>query len=325
LLFRFPLVGDNLCRVLDVLGGMLFRPSFAEFILRERRVVLEEASEKLPFPIERQWRRERGKMFWGSRHRLARFLSPCGSPPTIRAITVDDLRSWHARHYVPCNVNIVACGGLTLDALRNSAADSPIAVSCLGLAVEPLPSATIVTYQPRRHVIKFSDHVKAPINHGKIEVVVPHLRNAIATPAIARACEAINESVFRHVRERLGGDYDLSASALEHPEGFELTLSGNFPVALVSKIEQLVDESLALAEDATLIQRFIDRAVNEYQLLDMNGQDVVTAALTSLADERRIVTIADHVSRARALTVADVQDVVRAFAPERRWTLLCTP
>lgn len=325
LLFRVPLTGDNIARLLDVLGCMLFRPTFTEFVSRERRVVLEEASEKLPFPVERQWRRERGKMFWGSGHRLVRFMSPCGLPSTIRAICVDDLYSWHAQYYVPCNVDIVACGGLASDAVRDALGASLLAVDLPGIPAVLPHLATIATYRARRHAMQFSDHVKVPLQHGKIEIVVPCARRTASCGAVSRACEAINEALLRNVRERVGGDYDISVCVIEHPEGFELVLSGNFPVALAPDIERLVDESLALAEDAALIQRFIARAIPEWELMDMNGQEVVAAALDSIADERRIMTFAAHLDAARALTVADVQAVVRAFAPERRWTLLCTP
>ncbi len=325
LLFRVPLVRDNVSRVFDVVGDMLFHPTFDEFVRRERRVVIEEASEVLSFPIERQWRLERGKMFWGAWHRLARFLGPCGTPSTIRAISIADLHAWHARYYVPCNVDIVACGGLACDALRDLVSASVFAACRPGI-VSTLPSPSeIATYQPRRHAMKFSDHLKASIDHGKIEIIAPCSRSTLSAEAIARACEAINEALLRHVRERLGGDYDLSVSALEHPEGFELVLAGNFIASLAPDIERLVDESLALAEDEAMITRFVTRAISDWEFIDMKGQDVVTAALSSLADERQVVTVSSYLARARALTVLDVRSVIHAFAPKKRWTLLCAP
>ncbi len=327
LLFRVPIAGDNLERVFDVVGRMLFLPTFTddELVGRERLVVLEEANERLPFSIERRWRMERGRMFWGPKHRLVRFLGPCGLPSTIRMITAHDLRAWHAQYYTPCNVDIVLCGGLAFEAVQQLVARSSLTVDRPSApSAIPLP-ANVALYRARRHAMRFSEHLKAAVDYGKIEIIVPCPRQGLSDGILVRACEAINEALFRHVRERLGGDYDLSVHALEHPECFELILSGNFAAHLAPEIERLIHESLALAEDAALIQRFIVRAINNCALLDFNGQDVATAALSSLADERRIVTVAEHLARARAVMVADVQSTIRLFAPERRWTLLCTP
>jgi predicted Zn-dependent peptidase len=97
----------HLERALDVIGEMLWRPRFAE-LQAEREVVLEEIAMYEDDPQERIFD-VLGEAIFGD-HPLGRPV--IGSAATVSSITAQDLRSFHAQHYLPANMVIAAAGSI---------------------------------------------------------------------------------------------------------------------------------------------------------------------------------------------------------------------
>ena len=97
----------------DRLGAALLPPGEVE---PERGVILEERRQVVESIPRRLFSEAFDAAMWGPQHWRGRSL--IGPASEIRAITIDDLRGFHARHYDPANCVLVVAGDVREADLR---------------------------------------------------------------------------------------------------------------------------------------------------------------------------------------------------------------
>jgi predicted Zn-dependent peptidase len=97
----------HLPRAFDVMSDMLWRPTLRD-LEAEREVVLQEIASYEDDPQDQIFDRLAEAVF--SEHPLGRAV--IGRPQVVSAIDRDELRGYHAAHYVPGSVVIAAAGSL---------------------------------------------------------------------------------------------------------------------------------------------------------------------------------------------------------------------
>lgn len=112
--FVIKVIDDRLEAAFDLLSDMLVDPRFDESdLLNEQQVIIEEMKMNEDSPEDRLSDIFHSRFFPG--HPLG--LNIAGTPETVRSFDADRTRSYHAEHFTPENLIIVAAGNVAHDEL----------------------------------------------------------------------------------------------------------------------------------------------------------------------------------------------------------------
>ncbi len=112
--FVIKVIDDRLEAAFDLLSDMLVNPRFDESdLLNEQQVIIEEMKMNEDSPEDRLSDIFHSRFFPG--HPLG--LNIAGTPETVRSFDADRTRSYHAEHFTPENLIIVAAGNVAHDEL----------------------------------------------------------------------------------------------------------------------------------------------------------------------------------------------------------------
>lgn len=104
-------LADALAIIADVVSGPTFQPQELDRLREERLTSLLQTRDD-PASIAGA---AFSRLVYGSSHRYGTLA--VGTPATVRAFTVDDLRTFHVRHYQVSNATMIVVGDVTLQTL----------------------------------------------------------------------------------------------------------------------------------------------------------------------------------------------------------------
>jgi predicted Zn-dependent peptidase len=215
---HFEVFNEDVENALALLAEQLFHSTVpADRLIKERRVVVDEIRGRQEDPAnylhEHAWRRFVGEPLG---HPV------CGTIASVRRITPAAVRAFLARHFVPANMVLAACGGIARDALRRALARTFPARG-------PRPPAA-----PRVHPRRAAGMLRL----RRRDLAQAYLVRLLAVPREPRAALALSLALeivgadpdarlFQEVRERLGLGYELGATVEQGPDWAVAVLSAS--------------------------------------------------------------------------------------------------
>lgn len=320
--FGVPLEGDNLAFGLDFFGTMTLSADLVNFVERERKIIMGEYQERFPVPISVDLLLRRRKHFFGD-HRLGRYLRPLGRAESIKTITPEIIKAFYAKYYTPRNMSIVASGGMTIEEFVAALEKSTFAVMKPGERVRAPEPFTVVTPSSELYFSVPWPEIYKEKPHQASVLLCQTFPGTVSDVAVSRALNVLSDALYKEIREERGWSYSVSTNVGWFPEAHEVAIDIDFPWEHIGELENVVDDCVARAvEDVSSIERHIRRSVNRFKIRDPNIGDVVSGAAGDVERYNRVRTYEDELEELRSVNVAEVQDILRAFVREKRYTML---
>jgi predicted Zn-dependent peptidase len=303
---------------------MVLSANLDKFIERERKVITGEYNERFPVPLMVDLLLRRRKHFFGA-HRLSTYLRPLGRPESIAAISATELNDFYRKYYTPKNISIIASGGLTLDELVAALESSKFSFAKEGERVPaPAPLQEINPGEERHYDIAWSAVYKEKPPQASV-LICQTFPGAIHDLVIQRALNVLSDALYKEIREERGWSYGVTTSVGWYPEAHEIAVDIDFPWEHENEIEDVIDLCVAHAiEDVASIERHIRRSVNRFKIRDPNVGDIVSGAAGDVQRYDRIRPFAEELAELNAVRVSDVQEILRGFSRQMRYTMLFT-
>lgn len=319
--FGVPLENENLAYGLNFFGTMLLSSPLNDFVERERKIILGEYNERFPMPIYVELLEKRRKHFFGN-HRLGHYLRPLGRAESIARITQETIREFYQKYYTPKNISIIASGGMTLQEFMQTLEVSPFAIEKAGERIPaPLP-LSVITPDAERHVDMHWPEIYKERPHQASVLLCQTLPGAVSDIAVSRALNVLSDVLYKEIREERGWSYSVSTNVGWYPEAHELAIDIDFPWEHVGEIEEVIDECIARAiDDVASIERHIRRSINRFKIRDPNIGDIVSGAAGDIERYGFVRTYDDELADLRNVQVPEVQDVLRTFVRNERYTM----
>lgn len=320
--FGVPLENDNLAFGLNFFGEMLLSSPLNDFVERERKIIMGEYQERFPVPISVDLLLRRRKHFFGD-HRLGSYLRPLGRAESISTITHEAIRDFYQKFYTPKNISVVASGGLTLDEFVQALEASTFAATKEGDRVAaPLPLSVITPAEDRFFNVPWPEIYKEKPHQASI-LLCQTFPGVISDIAVSRALNVMSDALYKEIREERGWSYSVSTNVGWFPEAHEIAVDIDFPWEHVGEIEDVIDTCVTRAiDDVASIERHIRRSINRFKIRDPNIGDIVSGASGDVERYGRVRTYEDELDDLRKVKVEEVQEILRAFVREKRFTMM---
>ncbi len=324
--FFVPVDKAIIVRAFSIFGHMLLSAKLEKFIERERQVIIGEFHHHYPvnFKLDLDVREHKALYagYW-----LERFVQPLGNPESVGRITQSELQTHYDTHYTPANMSIVGVGGMQLSELVELLSESPFAVSKKGTRTSlPTPATDVALPSETRHVFKVSKHLRMPIEVGAYRSVAKIPGN-INGQAIRIMKEMFNEVLNEEVRERRAWAYAIDSSRHNFRHFYEFSINCDaLALKAIDKIEEVIDVIItSMGDREDLFEQIKRRALASNFMTDPTGTDICDGALDNLAEDQRIVSLAEISNDLEQVTMTDVRNLLQWLRPERRWTLITRP
>jgi zinc protease len=298
----------RLREALPILADVVCRPTFPDKELQRVRqelltslVEAEDDPEALigfAFP----------RLVYGSEHRYG--TAAVGTPATIKALTADDLRQFHARAYLPSNAVAIVTGDVTADGVM-PLVDAAFGSWRGGSAAPPAPPAAAAPLKSRQ--VYLVDKPGAPQSQIRIGGIgVPRSTPDYFAIRVLNTLlgGSFTSRLNQNLREEHGYAYGASSS-------FDMRLSpGPFFAAAGVQTDKTAEAMTEFFKELTRIRQPVpadelEKAKNYLSLLLPRNFETSTAVAASLAP-LFVYNLPDdyfaaYTSRVRAVTAADVR------------------
>lgn len=315
-----------LARTFSMFGHMLLLAKLEKFIERERQVIIGEFHRHYPvkFMLDLDVRKQTA-LYAG--HWLERFVRPLGNPESVGRITRSELQSHYDTHYTPVNMSIVGVGGMHLSELVELLSKSPFATSKKGARTQlPTPVIDLALPLETRHVFDVSQHITAPIEVGGYRSVAKIPGN-INGRVIRILKDMLNKVLFEEVRERRAWAYAIDCSRHNYRHFYEFSINcGALALKAIDDIEEVIEVCIAsMADREDLFEQAKRRALASNFMTDPTGKGICDGTLGDLAEDQRIISLAEIGKDLERVTMSDVCDTLQWLRPGWRWTLIKRP
>ena len=326
--FFVPTNHDDLSKAFAVFGEMLLGLRLERFIEEQRKVILSEFHKKFPVPVytDLRWR-EQKIVFAGTW--LERYISPMGEPNSINRIAQSDLQSYYDSHYTPANMSVVCVGGLSLQEVLVHLNDSPFSKEMTGLR-SPLPEQLSDFPLPSesRHVVETHKIIKmdVPLERASYSsiVVIP---GTVDWSALIVFRNMLNNALFDEIREKYGWTYSIGLSNYNHHAFHEATINcSGIPLHALDQIESCIESCIEFISDRKeLFLEMVHGLISNIEGLDMTGRALRDNVMKQLGTEQVFTTSTEDKLIISSVSLDDVREVLKWFAPNRRRTVLTVP
>lgn len=326
--YRFFVPTDKavLARAFSMFGHMLLLAKLEKLIERERQVIVGEFHRRYPVKFRLDLDvRKRKALYAGCW--LERFVWPLGTPESVRRITQSDLQLHYDTYYTPANISVVGVGGMTLSELVRLLSQSPFATNKKGARIPfPSPVADVALPLETRYVFETSKHIIGPIEVGAYQSFAKMPGN-VNVWAIRVLREILNEVLNEEVREKRAWTYAIDSSRQNFRHFYEFSINcGALALKALDDIEEVVEICIASVGDhEDLFEQAKRHALASNLMIDPTGRDICEGALDDLADEQRIISLAECSNGMGRVTMSDIRNLLQWLRPERRWTLIMRP
>lgn len=326
--YRFFVPTDKavLAMAFSMLGHMLLSAKLEKFIERERQVIIGEFHRDYPVKFKLDLDVHKHKVLYAG-YWLERFIRPLGNPESVGRITQSELQSHYDAYYTPANMSVVGVGGMTLPELVELLSESPFATSKKG-ARTPLPTPAIDVAPPSetRYVFEVSKHLTVPIDVGAY-LSVAKIPGNVNARAIRIMKDMFDELLNEEVRERRAWAYAIDSSYQNFRHFHEFSINCDaLALEALDKIEDVIEVCTALIGDREdVFEQAKRRALASNFMIDPTGQGICDGVLDDLADNQRIVSLAEYGNDIERVTMSDIRNLLQWLRLERRWTLIMRP
>lgn len=315
-------------RALDIFGSMLISAKLQNSVERGREVIIQEFFRKYQAKVRVEFEAREVKAVYGGTWR-ERFLSPMGSPESVRRITQSDLQAHYDANYTPANISVVCVGGMGLSELVSLLSSSPFGKEKRGQR-KPLPSAATDAPLPFEsgYVFEMSEVLRADVSPDAGSYLsMARIPGAVNSNAISGVRSVLAKILFEEVREKRAWTYHIATGFNDFGDirSFFIDCGSIAPGAL-GEIAGVVDRCLSeVAKREDMLRNARHEAVLNLWMQDPNGRQVRDEAMNDLEGHQRIKTLAEIEEEIMVVTAEDVSNVLEWLKPERRWTRISRP
>lgn len=282
----------------NILREIVFEPDFTERNVElERKIILEEYYSEREVPEQRLFNTFFDKLVEGPHSKPI-----IGREDTIRRITVDDIRSFHAEMYTPYNVKVFVAGNVTRSDL------SLLEKLNLGAGLKTAKHVSKL----RKDVVfdRFEESQQFHVLLAHEGVGLSNEEKLYATTVLNTVLGSGMSSVlFEQIRERKGLVYDVATWNIQSREW---GLFAIYAATSEKNVHKLLRELFALLRNFKLTEKLF--SYGKRRLLGMlELATESTSALTNLyiqyvANEVPVRTIDELIERVKAVTQGEVMD-----------------
>lgn len=216
---------------------------------------------------------------------------------------------------------------MQLSELVELLSESPFATSKKGVRTPlPIPATDVAPPSETRHVFELSKHITVPIEVGAYRSVAKIPGN-ISGRVIRIMKEMFNEVLFEEVRERRAWTYAIDSSRHNFRHFYEFSIDcGALALKVIDDIEEVIEVCItSMADREDLFERIKRRALASNFMIDSTGKGICDGALDDLAEDQRIISLAEIGDDLERVTINDVRSTLQWLRSERRWTLITRP
>ncbi|NOT34228.1 MAG: insulinase family protein [Candidatus Eisenbacteria bacterium] len=310
-------LGDHLPEVVDVVADILSRSRFApNDIEREKSVVCEEILAYDDNPEERV-QDQHARHLWGE-HGLGRPI--LGSAETVRALTREDLVTFHARRYRADQLVISGAGGLDHDRLCALVEQhfAPPGGDALALSRVPPPFIPAA-----RHAIEDVQQLYVVLSTRGVPDDHPDRDPLVVLNTLFGG--GMSSRLFQSVREEAGLAYSVYSALEFHRDCGALGVHmGVSPARGREALARVRTELSKLAEAGPEFAEF-EAAKSQIRGSILLDHESVSSRMFHLAGEEilrgRYTPTDELVERVLAVTFEQVRDVARRYLIPESWAL----
>lgn len=324
--FFVPTDTAVLARAFSIFGHMLLSAKLEKFVERERQVIIGEFRRHYPIQFKLALEIRKHRALYGDCW-LQRFVRPLGNPESVGRITQSELQLYYDTHYTPANMSVVGVGGLQLSELVDLLSESIFAMTKKGERTPlPTPATGVTPPSETRHVFEVSKHFNFPIEVGSYQSVAKIPGN-INGQVIRIMKRMLDKLLFEEVRERRAWAYAINSALYNFRHFYEFSITcGALALQGIDDIEEIIEVCIAsMADREDLFERVKRCTLASNFVVDPTGKGICDGALDDLADEQRIISLAESGNDLERVTMEDVRNVLQWLRPERRWTLITKP
>lgn len=326
--YRFFVPTDKqvIARAFSVFGQMLLSARLENTIEQERQVIIGEFHRHYRFKHAYDLDMRRNRSLYAN-YWLERFARPLGNPESVGRITRGDLQSYYDTHYTPANMSVVGVGGMKLEEIIQLLHKSPLVTSKNGQRTSlPVPVTEVTSLTETRHVMELSKYVTVPVDVGAYHTVAK-IPGSINSQVIHIMKRMLDRVLNEEVRERRAWTYHIGVSRkdLRHFHEFSINCSA-LALKAMGNIEEVIERCItSIGNREDLFEQVKCRALASNFMIDPTGKSVCDAVLYDLADNQRIIPLAEISDDLERVTMSDVQDSLKWLRPGQRWTLIQQP
>jgi predicted Zn-dependent peptidase len=307
---------------------MLLSAKLDKLVERERQIIIDEFYKNYPAQFRYDLDLRKHKVLYAG-YWLERFVRPLGTPESVGRITPRDLQAYYDAHYTPANMSVVGVGGMTLRELVELLRESPFAVKKQGTRTSlPMQTTKLAPPSETHYVFQWSQHLTLvePLKVGVYQSFAKFPGNASGR-AVRIVSSMFDEVLNEEVREQRTWTYGIGSSHAYHRHFYDFAIScPALALHALDEIEAVVEGCIATMKDREdLFELAKRRALAGNFMVDSTGRGICGRAVDTLAEEQRIVSLAEYDQEIKRVTMDEIRTLLEWLRPERRWTLIMRP
>lgn len=310
---------------LDLFGAMLLHAKLEHHLERERAVIVGEFNRRYPTTDVYEWeRRMENAVFPGTF--LSRMTSPLGTPESIQAIMREDLQSFYDTHYVPTNMEVVAVGELSADAVVKYLEQSPFGIHKPGTrAAQPLPLEAVPAPLDTLEMHDMGARVQGLTAAQYLSVA--QLPGAIPFPGVGIFQKMLYRRLFELIRQENRWAYSLVCGSDSYDDfhRFYIQCPGLATTA-IDRIEQVVSDCImSLPEQVELFESTKRGTIIVKRFNDPNMDGIAQSALGDALEHGRVLSLAEDIENVEKVSIEHIHRIAEGLSRERRRTCISHP
>lgn len=314
----------------NLFGRMLFENALDYDMEKNRRVIMSEFNYH--FEMEHNYHlalMEKQRLY--PNYFRSRATSPLGLRETVEEMTIETIKSFYERTYVPKNISLVSVGGLKIYELMDLIFQSELAQEKAGKRYPTKNSLNdFEKLENNFYLFNFSEYYKTAaedfMGSGSYRSVA-RIPGKTRRWTVAFLRDMIGQIIHQEVRENKSWTYSMSTRSYYFGDVQELVVEcPSLSLNAIDEIEATVTHCFDQVEkNGDLFEQLRRRLLQRLDLIDVSGVDLCKQAAENMAEIRRIPTFHEWEKEIKSITLEEIVALTRWIVPEMRWTVLKRP
>lgn len=294
----------------QMIGELLFGCSFTKEVLeKQKKVITEEFNRNFKndahFRLAREWSKRTFPQI-----RTAH-SSGLGTLETIQSMSIDDVKHFYSRHYVPKNVSVIVTGNISETDLISTMQNTLLGTVHSDIEIARLSPFETVSPVSQKYDVSYKEYtgeVKANAQYARAWFFVPDEQNKYTLRIIAKE---YNRRVFNELREKRSLGYSAGVSLYTVPEYWYLYAYATVRGDSVDQIDELVLDILnQMSVDFGWVSENKQGTINRIKMLDVSLEDLAEEIHDDLVDERRVLSTPELIAGYESVTPEQVATII---------------
>lgn len=323
-----PIESEPMQNVLTFMSGLLLHCQINERVEEERQIIEGEWRRRFKSPLSIEMLKMEGAALFPSAWD-GRIISPLGSLESIALISKEDLQEFYDRYYAPKNLTLVCVGGMETESLVKMLGEQGFGVMRDGERNGPPPNYTNPPPPIEKRIqISMSEKLKTQAfsrtSRCGLKWVLPGGQKRYL---IGLFGSILGEIVFEEIREKRQLSYAPKCGrAGKGTHSYFHLDSGDIQPGQEEEVLAALQDCIALMPNQReSFERKKQRAIASLRMRDLNGDQVVSGAMSDIRSYGEIVSFAQMEAQYLELTFEDALDLLAWFSDDRCLEMIVTP